>query len=119
MKEKVLKLLQTAKAIVRVLLQDGLYYAQKVNDDYVILYETAEGWRELPDGETADTVIILTDVLDLVTKTIRTIAVNVDFVNWALKTNFVFRVTKGRTQLVLNTFTNAQMKQLLGEEQPA
>jgi hypothetical protein len=63
-KERVLEVLQTAKAIVRTVLSDGLYPAQKVNDDYVILHETSEGWRELGEGQTAETVIVLTDVLD-------------------------------------------------------
>lgn len=118
MKKKVLSILQSAKALVRVLLHDGLYYAQKSNEDYVVLHETADGWRQLPDDEEPNNkqVIVLTDVLDLTTKTSRTIAVNSDFVNWPVKTNFVFRVTSGRTQLVLNTFTDTQMKKAMAEE---
>ena len=114
-KDKVLNVLKTSKAIVRTVLSDGMYKAKKVNDDYTVLHETPAGWRQLEEGTepTNKNVIVLTDVKDLESETMRTIAVNGDFVNWATKTNFVFRVEDGKTKLELNKLTDSQMKKLM------
>ena len=112
-KAKVIEVLKTSKPIVRTIMKDGQYKAQKVNDEYTILHETPAGWRQLSDGGKADSVIVLTDVQDRKDGMTRTIAVNGDFVNWPIKTNFVFRVESGKTKLILTPIPEKEMKELL------
>ena len=106
------------KTIGKVVLKDGLYYAQKVSKDYVVLHETSEGWRALGEDQKPNkkTVIILAEVQDMVAKVNRTIAVTADFLAWSIKTNFAFRIVKGRSVLELETFTKTEMSNLIKDE---
>jgi hypothetical protein len=117
-KSKVLSVLKNSKAIVRTVLSDGMYLGRKIEEEYTVLHETPAGWRQLEEGVEPNnkSVIILAEVEDQKTNTKRTIAVGEDFIQWPVKTNFVFRVEGGKTKLELNKLSDSQMKNMLKEE---
>lgn len=108
-----------SKPLVRTKLADGRYFGNKENDDYTVLQKTGDAWAPLnnvKDAVKSEPVIILNDCKDAKTGSKRTIAVNDEYLAWALGTGFSFEVAKGRTNLNLATFDKAQMKKLIAEE---
>ena len=108
-----------SKPLVRTKLADGRYFGNKENDDYTVLQKTGDAWapvNSVKDASKTEPVIILNDCKDEKTGSKRTIAVNDEYLGWALGTGFSFEVVKGRTQLNLKTFNKAEMKKLIAEE---
>jgi hypothetical protein len=108
-----------SKPLVRTKLADGRYFGTKDNDDYTVLQKAGDSWapvNAVKDASKNEPVIILNDCKDAKTGSKRTIAVNDEYLAWALGTGFSFEVAKGRTQLNLKTFDAKEMKKLIAEE---
>lgn len=108
-----------SKPLVRTKLADGRYFGTKENDDYTVLQKSGDSWAPLEsvkDASKSEPIIVLSDCKDAKTGSKRTIAVNEDYMVWALGTGFSFEVVKGRTNLNLSTFDKSQMKKLIAEE---
>jgi hypothetical protein len=108
-----------SKPLVRTKLADGRYFGTKENDDYTVLQKSGDSWapvETVADADKAEPIIILSDCKDAKTGSKRTIAVNDEYLAWALGTGFSFEVKKGRTELNLKTFKAEEMKQLIAEE---
>ena len=116
-KQEVLSILANGnKAIVRSKMADGRYFATKDNDDYTVLAKVGDSWGVVntpKDAPKNDNIIILNDCKDAKSGSKRTIAVNDEFMNWALGTGFSFEVAKGKTSLSLKTFTKAELKEIV------
>ena len=108
-----------SKPLVRMKLADGRYFGNKDNDDYTVLQKVGDSWAPLNNVEDAsktEPIIILNDCKDAKTGSKRTIAVNDEYLAWALGTGFSFEVAKGRTHISLKTFDVGEMKKLIAEE---
>jgi hypothetical protein len=104
------------KAIVRSKMTDGRYFATKDSDEYTVLCKVGDAWTAVNTVKEApknDNVIILNDCKDAKTGSKRTIAVNDEYMGWALGTGFSFEVAKGKTSLSLKTFTKAELKEMV------
>jgi hypothetical protein len=108
-----------SKPLVRTKLADGRYFGNKDNDDYTVLQKIGDSWapvNAVKDASKQEPIIVLNDCKDAKSGSKRTIAVNDEYLGWALGTGFSFEVAKGRTQLNLKTFDKAEMKKLIAEE---
>jgi len=118
-KDEVLKIVANgSKPIVRNKIADGRYFANKSNDDYVVLQKRGESWapiNSVSDAVKNEPVIILNDCKDAKIGINRTIAVNDDYMSWAIGTGFSFTAKNGRTQLSLEKFNAEQLKELVAE----
>jgi len=126
MKEKILKLLASGvSAIGRAILPDGLYKGLKVSDNYTVLHKPGDSWQQLAEGQQPanNQVIVLTQCDTIRTtgtgrtkQTIKgsaTIAVNSEFVQWPVNTYFVFRIRKGRSEVVMQPMDEKEMDELV------
>lgn len=108
-----------SKPLVRTKLADGRYFGNKDNDNYTVLQKTGDAWapvNSVKDASKTEPCIILNDCKDAKTGSKRTIAVNDEYLAWALGTGFSFEVVKGRTNLNLKTFSAKELKTMIAEE---
>ena len=102
------------KPLVSTDLPDGRYFANKVNDDYTVLQKQGEKWvslQSVKDAVKTEPVVILNDCKDAKTQSNRSIAVNDEFMTWAVGTGFSFTAKGGRTKLNLEKFDAKKMKE--------
>jgi hypothetical protein len=108
-----------SKPLVRTKLSDGRYFGTKDNDDYTVLQKVGDAWSPInsaKDASKSEPIIILNDCKDAKTGSKRTIAVNDEYLQWALGTGFSFEVSKGKTSLNLKTFDAKELKKMVAEE---
>jgi hypothetical protein len=119
-KNEVLQIIANgSKPIVRTKLADGRYFGTKDNDDYTVLQKSGDSWAPInavKDASKNEPILILNDCKDAKVGSKRTIAVNDEYMTWALGTGFSFEVVKNRTQLSLKTFDAKELKKLIAEE---
>lgn len=107
-----------SKPLVRTSMADGRYFANKVNDNYSVLQKRGDSWspvNSVTEAVKNEPIIILNDCKDAKNGATRTIAVNEDYLAWAVGTGFSFTAKNGRTSLSLETFSPKQMKELVAE----
>jgi hypothetical protein len=104
--------------IVRSVMSDGRYFAEKTSDEYTVLQKSGDAWGAINSTSEAkknESVIVLNDCKDAKTGTKRTIAVNEEFMAWPLGTGFSFTVKAGKTILSLKQLTKAELKAVVTE----
>ena len=107
-----------SKPIVRSKIADGRYFASKENDDYTVLQKSGESWAPLnsvKDAVKNEPVIILNECKDAKTGNKRTIAVEEEYMTWALGTGFSFEVKAGKTFLSLKRYDKSELKKAVSE----